>query len=92
MYDEVIKAPDNSIAPTPKYTVKRICVKFNRICSKQDKITFNHGKIENIYIVYDLKSSLNDFGPTLQNCLFRAVKLTKNNDIDKYKYSEWNWI
>ena len=25
--------------------------------------------------------------PTLENCLFGAVSLTKNNDIDKYKYS-----
>ena len=29
--------------------------KFNRSCLKQDKIKFNHGKILNIYIVYDLK-------------------------------------
>ena len=25
--------------------------------------------------------------PTLENCLFGAVSLTKNSDIDKYKYS-----
>ena len=24
--------------------------------------------------------------PTLENCLFGAVSLTKNADIDKYKY------
>ena len=41
----------------------------------------------NIYIVYDLKSTLNNFDPTLQNCLFGAVKLTKNSDIDKYEYA-----
>ena len=40
-----------------------------------------------IYIVYDLKSNLNNFYLTLQNYLFRAVKLCENNDIDKYKYS-----
>ena len=28
-----------------------------------------------------------DSSVTLQNCLFGAVKLTKNTDIDKYKYS-----
>ena len=28
-----------------------------------------------------------DVYPTLENCLFGAVKLTKNTDIDKYKYS-----
>ena len=44
------------------------------------------GKTVNIYIVYDLKSNLNNFDPALLNCLFGAIKLTKNNDIDKYKY------
>ena len=27
--------------------------------------------------------------PTLENCLFGAVNLTKNNYIHKYKYSEY---
>ena len=41
-----------------------------------------------IYIVYELSASsshVND--PTLKNCLFGAVTLTKNADIDKYGYS-----
>ena len=54
---------------------------------KQDKLAFNHGKIVNIYIVYDLEPNLNNFDPAIENCLFGAVKLTKNNDIDRYKYS-----
>ena len=54
---------------------------------KQDKITFNHGKAVNIYIVYDLKPTLNNYDPTLQNYLFGAVKLTKNSYIDKYEYA-----
>ena len=49
---------------------------------KTRQITFNHGKTVNIYTVYDLKSSLNNSDPNLQNCLFGAVKLTKNNDIN----------
>ena len=39
-------------------------------------------------IVYKLGASssrVND--PTLKNCLFGAVTLTKNADIDKYEYS-----
>ena len=61
-------------------------VKFNGSCLKQDKIMFNHG-IVNIYIVYSLKSTLNyNEVITLENCLFGAVKLTKNADISKYKY------
>ena len=58
-------------------------LEFNGGCWKQDKITYNHGKIVKIYIVYDLKSTLNyntDFN--LENCLFRVVKLTKNVDVN----------
>ena len=63
--------------------------KFKESCLKQDKIAFNNGKIVNIYIVYDLESNLNNFDPTLKNCLFGTVKLTKNNDIDKYNYGAY---
>ena len=45
-------------------------------------------KAVNIYIVYELgasNSNVND--PTIKNCLFGAVTLTKNADIEKYKYS-----
>ena len=31
-------------------------------------------------------SACHDINPTLENCLFGAVTLTKNVDIDKYKY------
>ena len=60
--------------------------KFTGECLKQDKPAFNNGKIVNIYIVYDLESNLNKFDPALENCSFGAVKLTKNSEIDKYKY------
>ena len=49
---------------------------------------FTHKKIVNIYIIYELRASsshIND--PTLKNCLFGEVTLTKNADIDKYRYS-----
>ena len=45
-------------------------------------------KSVNIYIVYELRaftSHIDD--PTLKNCFFDAVTLTKNADIDKYEYS-----
>ena len=42
----------------------------------------------NIFIVYEIiKNSPISSYPTLASCLFGAVKLTKNPDIDKYKYS-----
>ena len=47
-----------------------------------------HGNKVNIYIVYEITSNYSDINyPTLENCLFGSVKLTKNADIDKYGYS-----
>ena len=53
---------------------------------QSNKIRYD--KIVNIYIFYEIKaSSSNDNDPTLKNCLFGTVTLTKNADIDKYRYS-----
>ena len=63
-------------------------VEFSGNCLKQDKTTLNHGKIVNIYIAYELKSNLNDFGLFVENCLLgtihvlKAIKTPKNNDND----------
>ena len=50
---------------------------------KQDKITYTHGKIVNIYIVYEVSKSINisDY-LALDNCLSGAVSLTKNAVMD----------
>ena len=83
-----IKTSNYSVIPYLDYYGNKIKVKFNGICLKQDKITYTHGKIVNIYIVYEISKSINisDY-PTLENCLFDAVTLTKNAGIDRYKYS-----
>ena len=53
---------------------------------QSNKIRYD--KIVNIYIFYEIKaSSSNDNDPTLKHCLFGTVTLTKNADIDKYRYS-----
>ena len=46
-------------------------------------------KIVNIYIVYEINKNDNIIAndPTLKNCLFGAVTLTKKADTDKYGYS-----
>ena len=54
MSDEVIKPPDNSLAPTSEYDNKRMYSVFNGSCLKQDEFTYSHGKIVNICTVYDL--------------------------------------
>ena len=52
-------------------------------------MTFIHGKVVNVYNIYEINLWLNiqvaDFA--LESSLFGAVKLTKNADPDKYKYS-----
>ena len=67
---------------------------FDMSCLKQDKFTFNHGKIVNIYIVYEIIKISNINGSrkcnkmlTVKNALFGTVSLTKNADVNKYKYS-----
>ena len=51
-------------------------------------MSYAHGKVVNIYIVYELSASgSHSDDPTLKNYLFGAVTLTKNADIDKYGYS-----
>ena len=64
-------------------------MKFHESCLKQsNKLTYTHKTIVNIYIVYELGAcTSNDNDPTLKSCLFGAVTLTKNADIDKYGYS-----
>ena len=69
------------------YNNNRIRRKFKGSCLKQSKFTFTHKKIVNIYIVYELGASSSHISdPTLKSCLFGAVALTKNADIDNYKY------
>ena len=81
-----ITTSNYSITPELSYYGNKIRLKFNGTCLKQDKITFNHGKMINIYIVYEKNYNISSY-PTLENYLFGAVKLTKNIDIDRYKYS-----
>ena len=83
-----LTTPDNSLTPALSYHGTKTRVQFTGNCLKQSKISYAHGKVVNIYIVYELGASsfyVND--PTLKNCLFGAVTLTKNADIDKYGHS-----
>ena len=80
-----IKTPNHSITPNLNNYGTYTRVEFNGSCLKQDKVTFNDGKLVNIYIVNDISKSINisDY-PTLENCLFGAASLAKNVDIDRY--------
>ena len=96
MSDESIKPPTTSnkvLNRSVDYIGTKIRVIFHGDCLKQEKITFNHGEIVNIYIVYEIDRSVNISSyPTLENCLFGVVKLSKHVDVDQYKYWIWYWI
>ena len=83
-----IKTTNLSITLNVSYYGTYMRVEFKESCLKLYKVTFNHGKAVNIYTVYKISKSINisDY-PTLENCLFGAVTLTKNAEIDKCKYS-----
>ena len=82
-------APNNFLNPSLNYLDAKIRVRFRERCLKQLKMSYTHGKVANIYIVYEInkKDSTTNIDPTLENCLFGAVTLTKNVNIDKYGYS-----
>ena len=75
---------DNSLTLWIDYCGSKVRVKFNKIFLKQsNKLTYGYGCRVNIYTVYELgASSSNDSDPTLKNCLFGAVTLTKKVDIE----------
>ena len=83
-----ITASNYMITPSLDYLGAKIKVKVSGSYLKQDKITYTHGKIVNIYIVYEISKNyyISDY-PTLEKCLFGAFSLNNNADIDQDKYS-----
>ena len=88
---ELIKLPASNngiLSPIVEDISTKEKVKFNGSYLIQDRITDTPQTIVSIYIVYEItKNNPISNYPTLENCVFGAVKLTKNPDFDKYKYS-----
>ena len=84
--DESIKpysTSTNILNPLLDYVVSKTKIEFKGSCLKQGKSSFDHGKIVSTYIVYEINKNLQiESYPTLENCLFGAVELTKYRDID----------
>ena len=65
----------------------KIRIKFNGSFLNRFPPTMPHRNVVNIYIVYEITGDYKDINyPTLENCLFGSAKLTKNADIEKYRY------
>ena len=63
----------------------------NRHCIIKNNIPIPE-KVINLHIADTLSPQLRNLNTdfTLGNCLFGSVKLTKNADLDKYKYSGYS--
>ena len=89
---ENITKSDSNIAQTfvDHYVLPDVCL--NRHCLIND--IYIPKKVINIYIPYILNPWLRNLNTdfTLNNCLFGSVKLTKNADPDKCKYSDYGML
>ena len=83
-----VKTANHSITPNLDCYGTQTRTELHGNCLKENKVPFKDGKVGNIYIVYERNKilSIRDY-PTLKNCLFGAVALPKNTDINKYRYS-----
>ena len=78
---ETIKPPatsDNILTPALSYCGTKTRVKFTGSCLKQSSTSYNYRPIVNSYIAFELGASgSNNNNPTIKNCLFGALTLTK---------------
>ena len=87
---EYITKSDSNFKPTfPDHYLLR-GMNFNGHCLIKNNISISK-KVINLYISYTLgpqfSHSNTDF--ILNNCLFGSAKLSKNVDLDKYKYTDY---
>ena len=71
----------------------KIRLRFTGSCLKQgNKAPYTPKNVVKLFIVYEMNlwDRGYDYYPTLETCLFGAVKLLKNADIDKYKCSRYD--
>ena len=84
---KVVPIANNTLTPSVNYYGEKVKLRFTGSVLQQKTVTYRHKKVINIYVVYEIDDFQNvDNYPTLGNALFGAVKLTKNADIDKYRY------
>ena len=65
-----VTSSNHKITPELSSYGTKTKVEFNGSCLNQDKVTYSHGKIVNIYIVYEISKNYSISSSTLENCLF----------------------
>ena len=71
----------------------RLGLRFEGSCfKKEDTAPFTLNNVVKLFIIYELNRWPQDLNSnfTLKDCLFGAVKLTKNVNSDKNKYSSYS--
>ena len=78
---ETIKPPttcDNSLTPVLNYYSTKTRVKFYGSCLQQPKLSYTHGRVVNIYIVYEFDaSSSHDDDPAIKKLFIWRLLLLK---------------
>ena len=87
MSDEKIVSSTTS---TNKSATKTIYDNANGDSLRQNQVTYIYGLVVNIYIVFGITPDAKTSNIALENCLFGAIKITKNSDVGKYKYSRYS--
>ena len=84
---KVVSTSDNTLTLLVNYYGDKVWLRFTGSVLQQETVTYSHKKVLNLYVVYGITNFYRiDNYPTLANALSGAVKLTKNVDIDKYRY------
>ena len=84
---EVISTSNNSLFQSINHYRDKVRLKFKGSILQQKAIKYNHGKVVNLYVVYEIINFKYNNSPILTNATFGAIKITKNADIKKYRYS-----
>ena len=88
--DENIKAPNTSdyklLMSNKVFFGAKTKVEFNGSYLKKDKVTYNHGKVVNIYIVYEISRDINISNyPTLKKIVYLVhlvwLKMLTNKNV-----------
>ena len=93
MSNEKIKPPvtaDKSLSPKlARINESRIILRFTGNCLRQEFATFTPKNVVNLFLVPELDRRSQGLQAkfSLNYCLFWAVKLTKNDNPNKYSYS-----
>ena len=69
-----IETSNHSTTPNLSDSGTKTKVKFKGSCLKQDTVTFNHGTIIDIYLVYEISKNFTiSRYPTLENCFLELL-------------------